>query len=228
MIPMFTGTKPPAPGVAASPSASKTGSPPGTPSPASPRVSKKSQRPPRVYDDAAKCRIEKYEGYRKTCSADEKKQEGSCEMVKKCKQHGVGSTLWPVDLWHLDDEQFKAVNEKFKDPSKPNEMPVRNGKQCMNEVMRADAKFVKEIETCEKKSPPGAPSAIAVRPKSDKAASVKPRAASARPASTKPKAASVKPKPVSVKPKATSVKPKIVSVKPKIVVKPKTNAAKAA
>jgi hypothetical protein len=199
---MFTGSKPVA--AAAAPGAAAA-------SPASPRVSKKkSARPPRVYDDAAKCRIKKYESYRTTCSADEKKQKESCEMVKKCKQHGVGSELWPVDVWHLEDDKFKAVNEKFKDPSKPNEWPVVSGKRCMNEVMRADAKFVKEIETecgpLEKKKSVKAPVVAA--------------AAAPKVASVKPKVASVKPKVASVKPKVASAKPKVASAKPKVATAP--------
>ena len=205
MLPMFAKPTVPPPAAAA----------PGAVAPVTaPMADKKKSFRPREHDEATKCRIKKYESYRKTCSETEKKEKGSCEMVKKCAKHGVGSELWPVDVWHLDDDKFAAVNEKFKDPSNPNLRAVDVGKRCMNDVMRGDDKFIKEIETdcgpLEKKksvraSKKPAAAAAPAAPAAVKPMSKKPASAAAKPASKKPAAAVAKP--ASKKPAAAVAKP---------------------
>lgn len=200
MLPIFA--KPAAPATASLPGM-PPGMPPGTPPGTAPLALKKSNKP-RVHDEATKCRIKEYESYRKTCSETEKKDKGSCEMVKKCAKHGVGSELWPVEVWHLDDDKFAAVNTKFADPSNPNLRAVDVGKRCMNEVMRGDEKFVKEIEA---KCGPTPERKKSVKPLSKKplaspaAATSKKPVAAVRPASKKPVAAV---RPASKKPVAAA------------------------
>ena len=168
---------------------------PAQPAPSSavaPAIKKRSNKP-REHDEATKCRIRKYESYRKSCSDQEKREKGSCSMVKKCAKHGVGSELWPVDVWHLDNDKFVAVNERFKDPANPKLRAVDVGKRCMNEVMREDAAFVKTIETeC----------GPLAKKKSSKAKPASSKRTSSKPASKKPAVAAAAPKPASKKPAA--------------------------
>ena len=187
MLPMFKT----APAASAAPAA-----------PAAPAASAASPAPLKKHDEATNCRIKKYESYRKTCSDEEKKVKGSCAMVSKCAKHGVGSELWPVDVWHLDNDKFAAVNEKYKDPANPKLRAVDVGKRCMNEVMRGDEKFVKEIETecgpLEKKPVAVAPASkkpVAVAPASKKPVAIKSaskKPVAVAPASKKPVASPVK------------------------------------
>ena len=84
----------------------------------------------------AECRVKLYDDYRKKCSA----KGAECELVKQCGQYGVGSELWPVDQYRMDDENFAKHREKYGPQA------ARQGKECMNRVMWGDGALRKQLE----------------------------------------------------------------------------------
>lgn len=97
--------------------------------------SAKGDRPDRPVDPAIECRKGLYDAYRAAC-ADKVKAGQKCGIIDRCGKWGVGTPEWPVEVFKVSDEAFKALG-----PTK-----VRAGRDCITRAMYGDPEFTAALE----------------------------------------------------------------------------------
>ncbi len=98
-------------------------------------ASVKAAKGERPVDPAIECRKGLYDAYRAAC-AEKVKAGKPCGIIERCGKWGVGTPEWPVEVFKVSDEAFKALG-----PAK-----VRAGRDCITRAMYGDPEFTAALE----------------------------------------------------------------------------------